>query len=107
MGPRFRISAPAAFQWNGTDGVRHESTGTTRDISSYGVFIYTGYAPLPGDPIQVIVNMPPLQSQSIPLQLYGKGVAVRLELGDDCASDGFAAEVLFQSGWAAALSHLV
>ena len=107
MGPRFRISVPATFQWQGPDGVRRESKGTTRDISGYGVFIHTDSAPLPGDSVQVIVNMPPLQAQAMGMQLYGKGVAVRVEPGDDCAPEGFAAEVLFQSGWASALSHAV
>ena len=107
MGPRFRISVPATFQWQGPDGVRRESKGTTRDISGYGVFIHTDSAPLPGDSVQVIVNMPPLQAQAMGMQLYGKGIAVRVEPGDDCAPDGFAAEVLFQSGWASALSHAV
>jgi hypothetical protein len=107
MGPRFRISVPATFQWQGPDGVRRESKGTTRDISGYGVFIHTDSAPLPGDSVQVIVNMPPLQAQALGVQLYGKGVAVRVEPGDDCAPEGFAAEVLFQSGWASALSHAV
>lgn len=108
MGPRFRISAPATFQWQGPDGVRRESQGTTRDISSYGVFIHScSSAPLPGDSVQVVVHVPPLQAQPLALHLYGKGVAVRVEPGDDCAADGFAAEVLFQSGWASALSHAV
>jgi hypothetical protein len=77
------------------------------DISGYGVFIHTDSAPLPGDSVHVIVNMPPLEAQALGAQLYGKGVAVRVEPGDDCAPVGFAAEVLFQSGWASALSHAV
>jgi hypothetical protein len=103
MGPRFPILAPARFQWEGADGVRHESKGITRDISSYGVFIHADCVPLPGDSVQVIVNMPPVQDDRAGAQLYGKGVAIRVE-PDGNQPAGFAAEVVFQSGWASALS---
>ncbi len=107
MGPRFRIEAPATFQWQGRDGIWRQGKGTTRDISSYGVFIQTNSAPLPGDSVHVIVDIPAPQVTNMGMQLFGKGVAVRMEPGDDCAPDGFAAEVLFQSGWASALSTAI
>jgi hypothetical protein len=77
----------------------------TRDISGYGAFIHSDSVPVLGETVQVIVNTPPLQGDEFGTQLYGKGVVVRLEPGDACAPKGFATEVVFQSGWASALSH--
>jgi hypothetical protein len=94
-GQRFRISAAARFHWLGPDGVRRESTGTTRDISSNGIFIHADSFPLPGDAVEVIVSLPPLRRGGSGAQLYGKGVAIRLE-GEDRSLEAFAAEVVFR-----------
>src|SRR5271157_3547391 len=94
-GRRFRISAAAQFHWLGSDGVWRESTGTTRDISNNGICILAHSFPLPGDAVEVIVNLPPLRRGGSGVQLYGKGVAIRLE-GEDGAPEAFAAEVVFR-----------
>ncbi len=96
----FPVKTPARFLWQQTDGSWREARGTTRDISRFGVFLSTDTVPSPGTQIQVIVNLPASDRRDLNGQLYGKGVTVRSE------DEGFAAEILFQSGWASALLQL-
>ncbi len=102
MNTHIPIKAAARFLWQEPDGTRHEGRGTTRDLSRFGVFIHTELLPPPGTLIQVIVNLAASDHAGVEGQLYGKGVAVRVEDGIG-GSAGFAAEVLFQPGWASLL----
>jgi hypothetical protein len=100
---RFFLQTSARFLWQEADGTWRQGQGTTRDISRYGIFIATANRMSPGTQIQVIVDMP--SRDGAVGQLCGKGVAIRGEERDGEPA-GFAAEVLFQSGWASALAQL-
>ena len=93
------IDTTARFLWHDDDGTMRMGTGKAQDISRHGVFIVTNPAPAPGTEVQVIVDMP-LPEGGQTTRLMGKGVALRAEPN---RQPGFAAEVLFQAGWASLL----
>lgn len=99
--PRYAITASARFTWDGPDGKRHEGRGKTRDIGTFGVFIYAHPVPIPGAAIEVIVDMPSLAGGEVGVRLSGRGTVLRVDPADRAAT-GFAAQVVFQTGWAGA-----
>ncbi len=97
MDQHYPLQAEARFLWQQPDGTWQQGSGVTRDIGRYGLFVTTAIAPAPGSLVQIIVNVPSSDRPGVLGQLCGKGVTVRTE------SMGFAAEVLFQPGWASVL----
>jgi hypothetical protein len=91
--------AAARFLWRQPDGCWREACGITRNIHRFGVFICSDAAPSPGAEVQVIVTMCSPEAAEVTGQLCGKGVVVRVE-NREGQPTGFAAEVLFPSGWA-------
>lgn len=76
---RYRLSAPAYFTWKTPDGVAGKGEGTTRDISSLGVFICAPCLLPVGSMLGLEVLLPPIQSSSRPLQLHAQARVVRTE----------------------------
>ena len=94
---RFAITAPVLFSWQSPDGARHTGKGKTRDISIHGVFVWAYPVPMPGAPIEMTVEVPPLVRGGATLRLNGSGTVLRIDPLDTQAN-GFAVEVNFQTG---------
>ena len=89
---RYDIAVRSWFTWQLQDGNRQESSGTSQNISSRGIWVATPEPPPLGTTIEVTVGVPPLkQGKEITGQLRGTGTVLRVSPGN-----GFAAEVDFQ-----------
>jgi PilZ domain len=91
---RFVIMAPASFSWRSRDGVLHRAEGTTRDISSHGVFIGTNQMPAAGAVVEVDVTIGLSGAKGRITRLKGTGTVVRVNTRDE-QTPGFAAAVNF------------
>lgn len=92
---RYPMSAAATFCWDPGDGILREGQGTTRDISSSGVFVITDLAPRPGGRLELEIYLRPTGRESKFVRFHGEGKVIRtIEKG---LESGFAAEVLFQT----------
>jgi len=93
---RYRLSAPAFYCWEREDGTLQEAQGTTRDISSRGVFILADALPPAGAHLELKVYLPSISGAPRSVQLNGEGTvlrAARAEVG----RSGFAADVIFNT----------
>jgi PilZ domain len=91
---RFSIMAAASFSWRSQDGAPHRAEGTTRDISSHGVFICTHEMPAAGAVVKVDVTVGLSGAKGTITRLKGTGTVVRINTPDDQTA-GFAAAVNF------------
>lgn len=90
---RYHLNPPAFFGWERADGIWQQSQGTTRDISTCGIFVYTEILPAPGEHLKVEVRLPSVDGTHQSVYLCGEGTVVRvMEVG----RSGFAAEVMLK-----------
>lgn len=95
-GKRFNLAAPAFFCWERSDGTLQDNQGTTRDISSRGVFVICSSSPPLGAHVELEVYLPARNGMPRAVQLHGEGEVLRVDRDGDRAK-GFAAEVIFQT----------
>jgi hypothetical protein len=100
---RFEIKVPVRFSWIGSDGTRSTGKGKTRDISIHGAFIWAWPVPLPGDAVEVKVEVPSFLIGGTSLRLHGNGTVLRVE-PPDAQAHGFAIAVDFQTTGTEAMS---
>jgi hypothetical protein len=93
---RYLLSAPASFRWESSEGIPQKGEGTTRDISTKGVFVLSKLGPHPGADIEVDVYLPSLSGRPRSLQLHGEGKVIR-NVNSGAPETGFAAEVFFDT----------
>ena len=77
LGPRFAIAARVSFWWQSTVGPMRQATGISRDISACGISIISSAIPIPGDQIEVMVELP--RGVASTSALHGRGVVLRLQ----------------------------
>jgi hypothetical protein len=94
---RYQLEAPAHFVWEGLNGMLQEAEGATRDISLRGIFIFADLTPQPESYVEVDVYLPSVTGSPRAVLLHGEGKVLRLEERSG-AVQGFAAEVVFQTG---------
>jgi hypothetical protein len=92
---RFPLTAPVFFSWVDRDGIMHDHSGTTRNVSMAGAFIAADISPLPGAPIGVDIYLP-VDVSGRTVELHGEGKVARVD-GPGLTGSGFAAEVMFQT----------
>lgn len=93
---RYRLSAPAFYWWEGSDGILREAQGTTCDISFQGVFILAKELPPPGARVELDVHLPALTGTARSAQLHGEGTVLRTS-APEVRESGFAAAVVFHA----------
>lgn len=103
MNQHFPVKAATRFLWHDGDGALRMGVGTTCDISRHGVFVAADCVPAADAEVQLIVDMTLPGPDRQTVQLLGQGVTVRIARRDG-QPVGFAAEVLFQPGWASLLT---
>jgi len=81
---RYPLRARSEFVWVGRDGVQHEASGHSRDISEHGAYIVAKACPPPGAPVRMVIRFPhrgePAGSRSIGMEMDGRVVRVELLL---------------------------
>ena len=75
--PRFKTEEPVSARW--TNGGVYEVTGTTRDVSSAGLFFYAEFAPADGSQIEVMFTVPAEVTGSEAKTVLCRGHVVRVE----------------------------
>ena len=87
---RYRLSADAAFEWEGRDQNRILAEGVTRDISLDGAFIFTRTCPPVGArlDLDIFLSTAPGTGGSA-VQIKTEARVIRVEHSDVC--EGFAA----------------
>jgi hypothetical protein len=93
---RYRLSAPATFSWEGSDGRVQEGTGMIRDISDRGVYVAGKVAPPFGALLEVKVHLRSFELGGSSVELCGEGTVVRIDRETEHVS-GFAAAVVFRT----------
>ena len=86
---RYRLGAPAVFSWE-ADGVKCEENGTTRDISTTGIYLLAASCPPEGITVQVLVSLPSLHPSRPGWRLETEGKVVRVESRNGGGKGGFA-----------------
>ncbi len=82
---RFRISVPITFYW-GNNNLFKKGDGTSRDISTQGVFIVSEERVLKGSDVWLRFTVPPIRKGGKASEMQGFGRIVRVQ------KDGFAAQ---------------
>ncbi len=82
---RFRVSLPITFYW-GSNNVFSKGNGTSRDISTHGIFVVTTETVVEGSDLWLRFSVPPIRKGARVSEMQGFGRVVRVQ------SDGFAAE---------------
>ncbi len=80
---RFRVSLPITFYW-GTNNVFSKGNGTSRDISTRGVFILTSETVVAGSDLWLKFSVPQVRKGARVSEMKGFGRIVRVQ------NDGFA-----------------
>lgn len=93
---RFDLRAPAFFCWTSSDGTLQDGEGTTHDIGARGVFVVCNCSPPLGGHIELDIYLPAPSGAPRSVQLHGEGKVLRVDRADG-VSNGFAAEVVFQT----------
>jgi hypothetical protein len=75
---RYALRALVEFEWI-DNGLRHSGRGTTRDISTRGMFIYSDSQPPSNADLQVEVSFRAVTEQPTNLQLSTKALVVRVD----------------------------
>ncbi len=87
---RFKLRAPVIFRWRDQSEARQEKVGCTREIGRSGVFVICSMPPPLGTAVQLEIQLPPLERNTLqPLNLRAKGKVVRVTVDNQVS--GFAA----------------
>ena len=86
---RYRLEIPVIFAWKGSQDVRQQGIGLTRDLSLKGAFIRATTLPPSGVNLEFKVFLPPSRA-AMPVPLCGKGHVVRVDSAPDRKHTGFA-----------------
>jgi len=86
---RYRLEIPVIFAWKGSQDVRQEGIGLTRDLSVKGAFIRATTVPPSGVNLEFKVFLPPRRA-ALPVPLCGKGQVVRVDSVPERNRTGFA-----------------
>ena len=84
---RYRVSLPITFSWK-SENTFHEGSGTTRDLSTRGAFVFTTNIVPNGSELRMNVPVPPIREGSRGSEMQGTGHVVRVQ------NEGFAAEAM-------------
>jgi hypothetical protein len=76
---RFRLSAPAVFQWVDSQAAQKKGEGITRDISGAGIFLWSEQCPPCGSEVVCEVFLPRLKPGTKGIQMKSRGRIMRLE----------------------------
>lgn len=87
---RYSVKAAVSFWWD-SDGEVQEAGGTTRDISSYGVFVVSTLLPPIGEYLEIDVYLPSLPGTEKSIEMHGGGKVVRAST--EGSETGFAAQI--------------
>jgi hypothetical protein len=77
---RYRIAAPASFNWVAADGTSGEGEGCSRDISEWGAFVFARRPPPVGANLCVIVSLRNAVMNKRWVRLEINGAVVRAEV---------------------------
>ena len=89
---RYRLEVPVTFSWEDQQGMRQQSEGSTRDISSVGIFVQSATCPPVGAPIWLEVFFPALGESALAFRMQAEGQVLRVEpTAPGIGSGGFAA----------------
>ena len=88
---RIKLRAPVIFRWRDQSEARQqEKVGCTREIGISGVFVVCSMPPPLGTAVQLEIQLPPLERNTLqPLNLRAKGKVVRVTVDNQVS--GFAA----------------
>lgn len=108
---RYRLSAPAVFEWASQGGDPHGGQGVTRDVNASGVYVFADALPPVGALVHLEILLPKLTGPGARICLTGEGVVFRVEPrgshGTETSKAGFAASVQFYpEAMDSALSHM-
>jgi PilZ domain len=100
---RYPLRVRTEFIWVGRDGVQHEASGHSRDISEHGAYIVAKACPPPGALIRMVARFPYRRDSARSRRMEMDGRVARVELLLTNKSGwGFAVasthSVLYQSG---------
>jgi hypothetical protein len=77
---RYPLRARAEFVWMGRDGVEHEGTGHSRDISEHGAYILAKACPPMRAMIRMVIRFPQRGDPARSRRIEMDGRVVRVEL---------------------------
>jgi hypothetical protein len=77
---RYPLRARAEFIWVGRDGVEHEASGHSRDLSEHGAYIVARACPPAGAMIRMVIRFPYRRGPSCSCRMEMDGRVVRVEL---------------------------
>jgi hypothetical protein len=83
--PRFKTEQPVSARW--TNGGLHQVSGQARDVSTAGLFFYSGFAPDDGSPIEVILTLPAEVTGSDAKTVLCRGRVARVETVEEQTSE--------------------
>jgi hypothetical protein len=76
---RYQLGAPAVFEWEDVDGIEHHEEGTTRDISTTGLYLFSANCPPEGVEVKVQVSLPAMHASRPGWRLETEGKVIRVE----------------------------
>jgi len=77
---RYPLRARAELVWMGRDGVEHEGTGYTRDISEHGAYVLAKACPPMRAMIRMVIRFPHREDPARSRRIEMDGRVVRVEL---------------------------
>ena len=97
---RYPLGVPVFFFWEPKNGPARSSEGTTRDLSTAGIYVVGDEAPDVGELLELDILFPVTAFCGPEMHLTGEGIVLRNELGSGkrgvASRCGFAAAVRFR-----------
>jgi hypothetical protein len=88
---RFNLQVQVQFNWKDHNGVRCIGTGTTRDISTKGMYVYSDALPPPDAELRTVFSFPAPPMAEDGVEMTTKARVVRLDAaGPGKTGAGFA-----------------
>ena len=84
---RYHLQAPVIFRFQGENQLMLQGAGFVRNISTSGVFIWTGTVPPLQQDLEIEVMMPRLEKLRFALRSTGRVVRVEADAGFAAAAD--------------------
>lgn len=86
---RYRLSAKVVISWTGGDGIEHELTGHTRDISPGGAYIFSSIFPPLKQTLHITIHLPMFAGESRIPCVDVRGHVLRVDSDAAIAECGF------------------
>lgn len=88
---RFRLRLAVVFSWRDAQGIVQSGEGSSRNISSRGIYVRTTFAPPLGAAVEMNVFLPQPAYNIRAAEIHAKGQATRVDQGPLAQACGFAA----------------